>query len=292
MSQSWIQIGFGSQGKAWAESFKARDWDVEVFQRSRLPKLREHLIARSKQSDAAIAIGLLIPDHLIGPVYTEYLADLDLPLDLVVAHGYCVACGTLKLQSPKHRAVLFAPKAIGPKLQEAALKLGSPHSLTAAVSELSSLTHALGEGLGFKSQNLVVSSFETETRSDWISEQGLLCGGLFTLFEWTIRAMRDAGVPEPLIHAECFTELRLFAELLETQGLAKTFARISPAAKAGTIAMQDVLEASRTRFLELARQSTDLSFARFAESEPSWKAQADALMDRLQTADRFSGRPS
>ncbi len=77
---------------------------------------------------------------------------------------------------------LLAPKAIGPELRRAFAK-GRPHDLKAATTDLREAPElaALAAGLGFATENLIACTPEMEAVGDLISEQMLLCGGLFTL---------------------------------------------------------------------------------------------------------------
>src|SRR5690606_31999857 len=105
----------------------------------------------------------------------------------------------------------------------------------------------LAVGLGFAHSRLVRTDPTTEAIGDLISEQGLLCGTLFTFLDWTMEAMENAGVPDELIREECLTELELIAGLLRERGAAETLTSISTAAQAGTARMNQRLEAGGTR---------------------------------------------
>lgn len=290
-------IGFGSQAQAWAQCLRASGWSIEIYlsrpegksgQRARelgFAQVQPLSELATLPSDALVAF--LCPDTEIGPVYREQLASLDRPLTLLLAHGYAVYADDLKPARPSHELALFAPKAIGPKIwslyQEAR---GDFHRLVAgfsASSERAPHVIALGRAMGFARERMVSATFEQEAVGDLLSEQGLLCGGVFTLLEWTLEAMKKAGVPEELMREECLTELELVAGLLRERGPAATYKVISQAAQAGTIAMQDALNSSgaRAHFDAQLAQVLDRRFTKYF-SEGAWKPGALALTKRLE----------
>lgn len=251
------------------------------------PKALSALTTELAHFTSPALVAFLCPDAVIGSIYHEVLAQVAAPMTLILAHGYAVYAGDLKPARPEHELALFAPKAIGPKIwalfQEAR---GDTHRLVAgfhASPERAPAVQAFAQAMGFAPGNLVPASFEQEAVGDMISEQGLLCGGVFTLMEWTLEAMRAAGIPERLIREECLTELELIAGLLRERGPATTFRAISQAAQAGTIAMQQALERSDAR-VHFDRQLKEVVDRRFAEYFRSgkWQPQAQEFTRRLE----------
>lgn len=255
-------FGYGSQGRAWAgnlrdsglaphlvlSSAKSPSWHPARQDDFSPLSIDEAVTALAAAGEATVI--LLIPDDRIGALYREHLAALPCALTLVLAHGFAVYAGDLVPSRPNHRVALLAPKAIGPELRQAFLDAkGETHDLAAAVTPLGDFPAlaALARGLGFAAENLIETTADMEARADLISEQGLLCGGLFTLIDWTMERMRRAGVPERLIREECLTELSLIARLLRRKGLSQTINAISPAAAAGAGIMNQALEGSGAR---------------------------------------------
>jgi ketol-acid reductoisomerase len=304
-------IGFGSQAKAWSQCLRASGWQVRIyltrsespsfaaaralgFEPTLLMDLRTELKAKSPEAQPEL-IAFLCPDSAIGDLYAALLSDVVAPLTLILAHGYAVYAGDLKTKNPAHEIALLAPKAIGPKIWQLfqERKPGESHRLVAgfhASIERESSIRELALSMGFSKANLARATFEQETIGDLLSEQGLLCGGVFTLLEWTLKAMQDAGVPAALIREECLTELELIAGLLRERGPSSTFKAISQAAQCGTIAMQERLEASNAReFFEAQLQ--DVLSKKFVQDFRSgeWKPKARALTERLaRWEDRFT----
>ena len=245
---------------------------------------------------------MLCPDTEIGPVYRDYIASIETPATLILAHGYAVYAHEIAPARATHELSLLAPKAIGPKIwslfQEARKEVrpevgkeareAAPeptHRLVAGFcvsDERAPGLRAIARAMGFAPGNLVPASFEQEAIGDLLSEQGLLCGGVFTLLEWTLEAMSKAGVPVGLMREECITELELIAGLLRERGPATTYRTISQAAQCGTVVMQEALNGSNARehFDAALAQVLDHRFAeRFRSGE--WIPKADALADRL-----------
>jgi ketol-acid reductoisomerase len=254
-------VGYGSQGRAWVEALSSPKWKslwtLNVYLPAESPSrklypdarsifdLRKHLESERVQRQVVI---FLCPDQTIGSLYREFLAPLQQPLSIVLAHGFAVQSGALASAPSEHELNLLAPKVIGPKLAEG-IRSGA-HSHIAAVHfgpHSRTLLTKIATALGFQADRLIPASFEQETVGDLLSEQGLLCGGVFTLLLWTAKQMREAGVPPTLIKTECITELKLIAELLDELGPAATLEKISPTARAGAALMFETLSNPYTR---------------------------------------------
>jgi ketol-acid reductoisomerase len=299
-------IGFGSQASAWGQCLRDSGWSVRVYlpQLSRpnaqlardlgfpvfeVATLPEHLCSKASPDPEPIACALLCPDSAISEVYEKHLALLsDRPLRLILAHGFSVAAGLLRPQSKGHELLLFAPKAIGPKLRAAYTQSApSPHSLKAATnvpasSESRAFLQALGSALGFAPESLISTTFEIETQGDLLSEQGLLCGGVFSLLSMTANAMREAGVPPALIREECLTELELIANMLREKGPATTLDSISEAARAGAALFHQALENGHVSSL-VQNQLRKVTSGQFLKEYLSgnWKPAAENLKAEL-----------
>ena len=307
MSQNLHLIGFGSQGSAWASNLRTSGWNVNVYlgraegasyERARAAGLpasptTELIKALSEDTSDVALVAAMTPDHLIAPIYGDFLAASERPLTLVLAHGYTIYAGELVNLSRGHEAALLAPKAIGPKLAAAhAQAYPKPHRLVAAFHASFARAPRVAElaaALGFSSENLVPATFEQEAIGDLISEQTLLCGGIFSLLEWTMKEMTRAGVPTRLIHEECITELELVAGMLRERGIVTTFNAISQAAQCGTISMYEVLVKAGLPTL-VHEQAQDVISKRFVEymRRPEWITKAAALKERLARLEKKS----
>ena len=298
-------VGFGSQGSAWAQCLRRSGWSVQVylgrreysFKKAQELEFATHLLAElplhlnqlnnDEENTEPAWIAMLCPDTEIAPIYMEYLAPVERKLRLILAHGFSVFTGELTFQKSQHQASLLAPKAIGPKILENFEKhYPSPHTLCAAFCpsspEDSNFLKSIARGLGFEEKSLIPASFDQETLGDLMSEQGLLCGGVFNLLEWTMEAMIAAGIPEALIREECLTELELVAGILRERGPASAFKMISQAAQCGTVAMTKRFENSefKKEFKAQMASIQNHEFSRFFHSQ-EWRTQAKELTERL-----------
>jgi ketol-acid reductoisomerase len=315
-------VGFGSQGSAWAQCLRTSGWDVRIYlaRKSKsyekalalgfTPLLLSNLlddlkaIQNSLSTDSSpqpLWIALLCPDSEIPRVYQDFLRDSPCPLRILLAHGYAIYSNELELNAPLHQAFLLAPKAIGPKLLQSFSEcFPQPHRLVAAIcpnyssadSADSSKAFRIARALGFSVDTLVSTSFEKEAIGDLISEQGLLCGGVFNLLDWTVQAMREAKIPPALIREECLTELELIASLIREKGPASAFGFISQAAQAGTIAIQDRLERSgfRGEFDQQMQSIHSREFAGYFRSN-QWQKAAEELKTRLLSLETETPSP-
>lgn len=256
----FFQVGYGGQGKAWYPSFIEAGLHPKLVLNSNGPS---HKLA-ADQGYAPITpeeltnqlvdgstIILLLPDRKISEFYKKYIQPSSAKVDLVMATGYAIYSKELT-PAPQHQVHMFAPKAIGPKLREEILNAvehesqKKTHKLKAAVSpsvKTNSNMALVQKALKFHTDCLVEVSFEQEAVGDLISEQLLLCGGLFKLFETTTQEMRKVGIPDSLIQEECGTELVLIATMLRDHGLEKTREAISDTAKQGAKLMMKELVA-------------------------------------------------
>lgn len=304
-------IGFGTQGQAWSECFQMSGWEVRPYFREgsqgpeiarkmgltprSLKELGTDLEKVSVEKQPAL-VAILAPDQWIGRIYQEWLANQPTPLCVVLGHGYAVFSGDLVPQHSDHTVALMAPKSIGPQIVSAFRTscLGPRgerqdeqfHSLVMATFAADFMQDRIQQAacaMGFAPENQVRATFEEETVGDLISEQGLLCGGMFTLLEWTIQAMQKAGIPKRLIREECLSELELIAGLLRAKGPASTLDRISEAALSGTVAMRDQLISSRAREA-FDRQIDKILNGEFTEyfRSSDWRSPAKVLTGRFR----------
>ena len=305
-------VGFGSQGAAWAECFRQSGWPLQVYVRAEgqsfkkakeqgfdpqpIDRLPHSLLHAQKDLSTTHWIPMLCPDPLIAPIYREFIASCPGKVRLILAHGYAVYSGELQMHSPLHRTVLLAPKAIGPKLlQNFKSTYPNPHRLIAAFSATEEDHDELlriARALGFARESLLAATFDEETMGDLMSEQGLLCGGVFNLLEWTMEAMMKAGIPEGLVREECLTELELIAGMIRDRGPSRTFQCISQVAQAGTIAMAGQLEESgfKQNFLAQMEEVTSRKFVRYFQSG-LWNEKARQLVSRLAAFEERLEKP-
>lgn len=289
-------IGFGSQGSAWAENARDSGWTVEVFLHREGPSWKRalemgfspQLLSQSLPESELVA--LLLPDSAILPCVRERFQRVDRKFHFVLAHGFAAVEGLLNELGPNQTVSLLAPKAIGPELRAAFREGKGSHGLAAAIhssgTEEAREIRKLAGALGFREDRLIPASFDQEARADWMSEQGVLCGGLFTLLAWTLEEMDRQGVPRALQREECLTELRLIANVLVAKGLTGTFDLISDAAKAGTLEMNEFLETGgrKEAFQAKLKEGASDSFP-IRVTSGAWRENAKRFRERLSKLD-------
>ncbi len=298
-------VGYGSQGAAWAECLRLSGQNPQVVLRpgsSSLEKVQKNgftaldLKAFRKQlieskGEQSHLIAMLCPDDQISHVYDEVLSDLPRSFCLVLGHGFSVYSGRLKMKNPMHEVALLAPKAIASELEKECVKakrksLDATHGLSAGYffpKKYSNPLNDLSRGLGFSSQHMIPATFDEETIGDLISEQVLLCGGIFPLLSYCMEAMKKAGVPEKLIKEECLTEMSLMVNAIRAHGVSKTFLSISEAAQAGTVLMKERLEKSGIQNLITEQVETVLDRKFVADFEKGeWKIKRDQFAEELR----------
>jgi ketol-acid reductoisomerase len=314
-------VGFGGQGKAWAPSLKEAAFSIQVYlprdsktfalcQDLSLPALPIKKLPGALRDGDVVVFGC--PDRKIGEVYREFISEFTGSLHLILIHGYAVWSGDIPVNekafsaaNPKHTLNLLAPKAIGPELrsaiQKSRLEKGRDgfHSLRAGFSVANETARAAvleiaTDGLQFSPDHLIPATFEQETVGDLISEQLLLCGGLFSLMEWTLKEMRAAGIPEALIHEECLTELELVARVLRTKGLAGTLDAISDSAKAGAVMMRKKLVALKLPELlhEQAQEVINKKFLKNLLNDAEWKKDLSTAFGATTAGAATAERPA
>ncbi len=267
-SVSFFSIGFGGQGQAWFPSLQEAGLNCSLVLREDGPSFQKAIKAgfspisvekfEGALKNKSICL-MLIPDRSIGAFYEKHLAPrTDLELHIVLATGFADWSGELKPR-PGHFVHMLGPKAIGPELRRAIVEQKPTHNLKAAVTEHSlkeSFFQKVLSALGYAQSNLIPCTFEQEAVGDLISEQLLLCGGIFTLYEQTVTAMKAAGIPDALIQEECGTELVLIAKMIAEKGLDKTREAISDTAKQGArITCDALLKSDLPRVLQARVQA-------------------------------------
>ncbi len=293
-------VGYGSQARAWSTCLRKSGIEVTILLRSGSPsialakkdsfktlELSPSVDIQTELRHVSL-IALLLADDQIGACYTQFFKPLMTQHCFVLAHGFARYSGQLNELSPTHEMALFAPKAIGPKILEKFEQKGPRHShdLRAAVSvndRTRPLIEQLSRGLGFALQGWIETTFEKETIGDLISEQGLLCGTLFSALISTVNSMKKRGIPAALIREECLTEFELVASMLKTHGPLGTFRKISRAAQAGTVAMEEKLRRMPLgEAIELQSQEVvDHRFIGYFMSS-KWKDAAESLQEKLR----------
>lgn len=286
-------IGFGSQGTAWSECLRDSGFQVRVYLRKKKsaswrhaqergfsPQLLTESLSYFSNLPAQSIIVFACSDEAISDLYQKYFQALPQPFLFIILHGLAMNSTALHNRLSQHSFALLAPKSIGPALRQQFLthfKQQKPHGLLAAIhasKHWKKTILGIAHGLGFQNKNLIETSFEQEALADLLSEQLLLCGGLFFLLQETIQIMLEYKIPLPLIQQECLTELQLIASLLNQKGPGYTFKKISSTAQFGCVSLQKLFQSQKMGFT-LRRQAKSIQSGAFLKSLPALKKSKD-----------------
>jgi ketol-acid reductoisomerase len=140
-------------------------------------------------------------------------------------------------------------------------------------SDLELRVKVLAKALGGEREGVVQARAEHECIADLISEQMVLCGGLPMLMAKTMEWMVAQGIPQRLAWVECVYEARMMAEMYESQGLLKTFKKISPAAATGGLETAKMMESQIEKWIgeRAAHLAPKIDTSRERSFPESWK---------------------
>lgn len=222
-------VGYGNQGRAQARNM--RDSGVSVIVGNREDSSHEQaatdgfeVYSTADATARADVVLLLIPDEVQPEVYERDIGpNLDPGDTLVFASGYNVTYERIDL-ADSIDVVLVAPRMIGAVVRELYEDGRGAPALLAVEQDVSgsaqSRALAVAHAIGATRSGVVETEFETETRTDLMSEQGLFpvfASALLARFE----VETEAGVPPAVTLLESYLsrEMAHIFEKCATQGL-------------------------------------------------------------------------
>lgn len=250
-------LGYGGQGRAWAHCFREKNQPFELLLRKDGPSWQ----AAQRDGYAPLDLSQWIqtphPAQDFG-LFLMLISDLEAERAVQSIESawpgkrtFIFAFGLFSLAKwtfdSNSTPLLFAPKAIGPKIRESFDAGMGRHNLCAAVSiteeknQLQSI-QLIADLLGFQRENLLPIEARLEAMGDLLSEQWILCGTLLTFLQWTEAKMLAWGIDPRIVRAECIEELGLIANLLKERGSHETIASISETARLGVLKIQERLD--------------------------------------------------
>ncbi len=266
-------VGYGNQGKAWAENLRDSGWSVRVSGRAHGKGMAQAaadgfaVIAPQDLRSEKGPIALLLPDESIRPFFSEFLAGGS-KRRFIFAHGFAVTY-TRPSFSADDDVILVAPKGIGTKLRENFKAGGGVLGALGVDQDASGCAHelarAVAEGLGLTRVGVVDTTFAGETKCDLLSEQVILCGAAPRLVKETTEFLVRNGIDRRLAAYECLNELKLIVDMMVEYGVEGMFARVSTAARFGGQQAADVILPKaelEARTQELWTRIEDGSFAK------------------------------
>jgi ketol-acid reductoisomerase len=241
---SIVVVGYGNQGKAFALNMRDSGLSVSVALHRDSHSMSGAVddgfpVVDNDDACHADLILMMLPDHIHGMYYNEYLAGkLREEQTLVFAHGYSVHFGLITPPEGVGCA-LVAPHGPGKDLRDRFTKGDGLSCFVGAHAGRSRKTMqiavAIAKAVGATRVGAIKTTFEYEAIGDLFGEQALLCGGLSALTEATYDTLVDNGIPPENAYLETAHQLRLLAEIIEQEGIGGMVDRISMTAQFGAM---------------------------------------------------------
>ena len=221
-------IGYGSQGHAHALNLKESGCNVIIglyegsksWAKAEAQGLKVYTAAEAaKQADI---IMILINDEKQAAMYKK---DIEPNLEegnmLMFAHGFAIHFGQI-VPPANVDVTMIAPKAPGHTVRsEYQAGKGTP-CLVAVEQDYTgkaldkALAYALG--IGGARAGVLETTFRTETETDHVGEQAVLCGGVCALMQAGFDTLVEAGYDPRNAYFECVHEMKLIVDLIYESG--------------------------------------------------------------------------
>ncbi len=282
-------VGYGNQGRAQARNM--RDSGVDVIVGNREDRSRERaaddgfdVYSIADATARADVVLLLIPDEVQPDVYDRDIGPNLEPGDtLVFASGYNVTYDRIDFDDDID-VVLVAPRMIGAVVRELYEDGRGAPALLAVEQDASGTARsralAVAHAIGATRSGVVETEFETETRTDLMSEQGLFpvfASALLARFE----VESEAGVPPAVTLLESYLsrEMAHIFEKCATQGLVSQMDLHSRTSQYGQLL--GLTEFDREPIREFMRDRLDaIDSGEFADD---WTAEQESGYERLSS---------
>ena len=250
-------IGYGSQGHAHALNLKDSGCNVIIGlyegSKSKAKAEAQGLKVYNTKEAAKMAdiIMILINDEKQAKMYKEDIEPNLQPGNMLMfAHGFNVHFGLIK--APKDVDVaMIAPKAPGHTVRsEYQAGKGTPCLVAVeqdATGKALDLALAYGAGIGGARAGLLETTFRTETETDLLGEQAVLCGGVCALMQAGFDTLVEAGYDPRNAYFECVHEMKLIVDLIYQSGFAGMRYSISNTAEYGDYVTGPKLITDETR---------------------------------------------
>ncbi len=271
-------VGYGSQGRAVALNLRDSGYPVVVGlpagSKSRARARREGMQDIHRVADAVAAAGIVcfaFPDHLHGRVYrTDIAPNLRSGASLWFLHGLSVHFGLVR---PAEDGDVFLVAPHGPGVAVRREYEGERSISGFFAVERDASGHAAGtalamaRGIGIGRRNLIETTFEQEAVGDLFGEQAVLCGGLAALIKSGFETLVTNGLKAENAYLEVAYQLDLIVDLIKKYGIEGMFARISVAARYGSVlAGPKIIDASaKKRMQKIYEEINSGRFARRLE---------------------------
>ena len=267
-------LGYGPQGRAWAQNLADSGFNVTIGLRSqsRLRKLARKdgmknvtTFARAvKQADCIV---FAFPDHLHGKIFRKDIEpNLREGATLVFLSGYSIHFKTI--EPPDNcDIILLAPLGPGAAVREKYNEGGSIGFFHAVhqngSGQAKKRLEELIQGLKIPKNALIKTTFADEAIGDLFGEQAILCGGLTGLIKAGYDILIDAGLSSEKAYLEVAYQLDLIVDLIKKYGISGMYDRISIAARYGSLLSGPEIIDKNTR-KSMKKVLDDITSGRFA----------------------------
>ena len=272
-------IGYGSQGRAIALNLRDSGFPVTVGLRSRSKSRRlakkdgigsvTTVAATVREADI---VAFAFPDHLHSRVWArDILPHLKDNTTLWFLHGLSIHFGFV-VPPDSCDVILVAPHAPGRAVRDKFLDERDVSGFYAIEQDRSRRARAtalaLAEAIGIARKRLIKTTFAEEAIGDLFGEQAVLCGGLAMLIKTGFDVLVEKGHDPNRAYLEVAYQLDLIIDLIKRFGIEGMFARISVAARYGSLEAGPALinEATQKRMERLYDRIASGRFARELEA--------------------------
>ncbi|WP_338600601.1 ketol-acid reductoisomerase [Sulfolobus tengchongensis] len=236
-------LGYGSQGRAWAQNLKDSGLNVVVgleregksWELARSEGFTP-LYTKDAVKDADIII-FLVPDMVQRTLWLESVQPyMKKGADLVFAHGFNIHYKLI--EPPKDSDVyMIAPKGPGPTVREYYKAGGGVPALVAIYQDVSGIAMqkalAIAKGIGATRAGVIPTTFKEETETDLFGEQVILVGGIMELMKAAFETLVEEGYQPEVAYFETINELKMLVDLVYEKGITGMLKAVSDTAKYG-----------------------------------------------------------
>lgn len=273
-------IGYGSQGHAHARNLAEAGVDVVVGLRpgsSSIAAAEEaglEVLPVAEAVAAADVIMMLVPDEIMGGIYTEEVEPgLEEGDTLLFAHGFNIHYGAI-VPPEGINVAMIAPKGPGHLVRRTYEEgSGTPCLLAVhqdATGNARDIALSYAWGIGGGRAGILETTFKEETETDLFGEQVILCGGVAELIKASYETLVEAGYQPESAYFETLHELKLIVDLLYEGGLSWMRYSVSNTAEYGDYTRGNRIVTDETRE-EMKKVLAEIQSGAFANE---WLAQA------------------
>ncbi len=238
-------IGFGNQGRAQALNLLDSGVDLMVGLREGSSKWQTavakglNVTAIRDVVESCDVISLLIPDQVMGEVYSEDIAShLTEGQTLLFSHGYNIH---YKMIQPLEfiNVIMAAPSGAGSELRIQFKKGKGIPGLIAVHQDFSGnsfdLALSYSKAIGLTRMGVFGSTFKEETETDLFGEQIILTGGIPKLMQSAYKVLLEANYNPVTAWFVCYYELKTIVDMFHSKGFEFMNEAISDTAEYGGI---------------------------------------------------------